>query len=157
MKYHRNLLAPPQKSTAQILLGIFSLILAVAWPCFRILDGEPSIRLSDWVYAAFFFISGIVYTLSGLGKSVETFFGEAFIHLDAYCIRLKLSVFKKETKINWEDVQSITYEPTLLRICTHDNSTRVFDVSTLDFSCLQDLKKVLAEIAVEKQVMYRMK
>ncbi|MFN3782499.1 MAG: hypothetical protein ACK4R6_01155 [Spirosomataceae bacterium] len=156
MKYHRNLLAPPQKSTAQTLLGIFSLIFAVAWPVFRILDGEP-IRLSDWVYAAFFFISGIVYTLSGLGKSVETFFGEAFIHLDAHCIRLKLSVFKKETRINWEDIQSITYEPTLLRIHINDNSTRVFGVSTLDFSYLQDLKKVLAEMAVEKQVMYRMK
>jgi hypothetical protein len=156
MKYHRNLLVPPQKSTAQILLGIFSLIFAVAWLVFRILDGEQ-IRPSDWVYDAFFFVSGIVYTLLGLGKSIETFFGEAFIHLDAYCIRLKLSVFKKETKINWEDIQSITYEPTLLHIHINDNSTRVFDVSTLDFSCLQDLKKVLAEIAVEKQVMYRMK
>ena len=156
MKYHRNLLVPPQKSTAQILLGIFSLIFAVAWLVFRILDGEQ-IRPSDWVYDAFFFVSGIVYTLSGLGKSVETFFGEAFIHLDAHCIRLKWSVFKKETRINWENIQSITYEPTLLRIHINDNSTRVFDVSTLDFSCLQELKKVMAEMAAEKQVMYRMK
>ena len=156
MNYHKNLLVSPKKSTTQVLLGIFSLIFAVVWPCFRMLDTVP-IRLSDWVYAAFFFLSGIVHTLSGLGKSVETFFGEAFIHLDAHCIRLKLSVFKKETRINWENIQSITYEPTLLRIHINDNSTRVFGVSTLDFSCLQDLKKVLAEIAVEKQVMYRMK
>lgn len=157
MKYHRNLLAPPQKSTVQTLLGIFLLIFAVAWLVFRILDGEPSIRLSDWVYAAFFFISGIVYTLSGLGKSVETFFGEAFILLDADCIHLKLGVLKKETKISWEDIESITYEPTLFRIHTHDNATHVFDVSELDFSCLQELKKVMAEMAAEKQVMYRMK
>lgn len=156
MKYHRNLLVPPQKSTAQILLGIFSLIFAVAWLVFRILDGEQ-IRPSDWVYDAFFFVSGIVYTLLGLGKSIETFFGEAFILLDADCIHLKLGVLKKETKISWEDIESITYEPTLFRIHTHDNATHVFDVSELDFSCLQELKKVMAEMAAEKQVMYRMK
>ena len=156
MKYHRNLLAPPQKSTVQTLLGIFSLIFAVAWLVFRILDGEQ-IRPSDWVYDAFFFVSGIVYTLLGLGKSIETFFGEAFILLDADCIHLKLGVLKKETKISWEDIESITYEPTLFRIHTHDNATHVFDVSELDFSCLQELKKVMAEMAAEKQVMYRMK
>lgn len=156
MKYHRNLLVPPQKSTAQILLGIFSLIFTVAWLVFRILDGEQ-IRPSDWVYDAFFFVSGIVYTLLGLGKSIETFFGEAFILLDADCIHLKLGVLKKETKISWEDIESITYEPTLFRIHTHDNATHVFDVSELDFSCLQELKKVMAEMAAEKQVMYRMK
>ena len=156
MKYHRNLLVPPQKSTAQILLGIFSLIFAVAWLVFRILDGEQ-IRPSDWVYDAFFFVSGIVYTLLGLGKSIETFFGEAFILLDADCIHLKLGVLKKETKISWEDIESITYEPTLFRIHTHDNATHVFDVSELDFSCLQELKKVMAEMAAGKQVMYRMK
>lgn len=156
MNYHKNLLVSPKKSTTQVLLGIFSLIFAVVWPCFRMLD-NVSIRLSDWVYAAFFFLSGIVHTLSGLGKPIESHFGTAFIQLDTHYVHLKLSVFKKESKFKWEDIQSIAYEPTLLRIRTHDNSTHVFDVSALDFSCLQELKKVLAELAAEKQVMYRMK
>jgi len=47
----------------------------------------------------------LTHIFAGLVVSIERFFGKAFVHIDNEMIDIKLGVFEKEYKIDWQEIK----------------------------------------------------
>jgi CheY-like chemotaxis protein len=78
-----------------MVFGLTFLIIAFFWIFTRINNNE-TINLFDWFYTAIFGLNGLVHIIAGLGYSIESIFGKAFIKIDNDNINIKLGIFEKE-------------------------------------------------------------
>jgi hypothetical protein len=153
MEYYRNLLKNNQKSLFRLILGILLVIGSIYIIADRIVD-KGSIRAFDWSFSAIFALNGLMHIFLGLGTTIERFFGKAFIEIDTNTINIKLGVFKKAQRIDWQDIQVIGFAPHSFNFQMKDGSTQLLPVTKLDDLCISDVKKILSEIADTKKIKY---
>ena len=153
MEYYRNLLKNNPKSLFHLILGILLLIICIFYIADKII-GKESIRLFDWSYSVILALNGFGQIFLGLGTTIERFFGKAFIEIDTNTINIKLGVFKKAQRIDWQDIQVIGFAPHSFNFQMKDGSTQLLPVTKLDDLCISDVKKILSEIADTKKIKY---
>jgi len=141
MEYKRDLLKNIDKSIFRVLLGIFFCTISILWIIARLADNEL-IRLFDWFYS---------------GISIERFFGKAFVHIDNETIDIKLGVFEKEYKIDWQEIKSIECKLGNFTIQKQDNSSVFFPISKLDYSNVVGIKNIISELADSKDIQCNIK
>lgn len=151
MEYKNDLLKNNGKSIFRLILGIFFCVISILWIIARLADNE-SIKLFDWVYSGIFTLMGLTHIFTGLGISIERFFGKAFIHIDNEKVNIKLGLFEKEYKIDWQEIKSIDCKSVDITIQKQDNSSIFFPISKLDYSNVIGIKDGLLKLAESKNI-----
>jgi hypothetical protein len=101
-----------------------------------------------------FNLIGLPHIFAGLGISIESFFGKAFVHIDNEMIDIKLGAFEKEYKIDWQKIKSIECKSGDFTIHKLDNSSIFFPISKLDYSSILDIRNTLLKLAESKNIRY---
>jgi len=151
MEYKRDLFKNIDKSIIRLFLGIFFCTISILWIIARLADKEL-IRLFDWFYSASFVLIGLTHILAGRGISIERYFGKAFVHIDNETIDIKLGVFEKEYKIDWQEIKSIDCKLGNFTVQKLDNSSVFFPISKLDYSNVTGIKDIMYKLAVSKNI-----
>ncbi len=151
MEYKKDLLKNNAKSIFRLILGIFFCVTSILWIIARLADNEL-IRLFDWFYSGIFTLIGLGHIFSGLGISVEGFFGKAFVHIDNEMVDFKLGVFEKEYKINWQEIKSIDCKSGDFTIQKLDNSSVFLPVSKLGYSTVTGIKDIMSKLAESRDI-----
>jgi len=154
MEYKKDLLKKSDKSIFRLILGISMCVISILWIVARLAENDL-IRPFDWVYSGIFALSGVTHILTGLGISIESFFGKAFVYIDNEMIDIKLGVFEKEYKIDWQDVKSIEYKLGDFTIQQLDNSSIFFPISKLDYSSIIGIRNIMSKLAESKDIRYK--
>ena len=135
MEYKRDLLKNTDKSIFRLLFGIFFCAISILWIITRLADNEL-IRLFDWFYSGSFILIGLTHVFAGRGISIERFFGKAFVHIDVEMLDIKLGIFEKEYKIDWQEIKSIECKFGNFTVQKLDNSSIFFfNIKTRLFQC----------------------
>lgn len=153
MEYKKDLLKKSDKSIYRLILGIIFCVSSILWIIARLADNEL-IGLFDWFYVGFFTLMGLTYILAGLGISIERYFGKAFVHIDNEMIYIKLGVFEKECKIDWQDVKSIEYKLGDFTVQQLDNSSVFFPISKLNYSNVIGIRNTMSKLAESKDIRF---
>jgi len=146
-----DLLKKPKKSLFRVILGILMFLLAIGWIIIRVIK-NISITPFDWIYSGIFSLNGVSHVIEGLGYSFERFFGKAYILINLECISLKITVFEKEQYINWDEIKSIDYKLNKFEIKKKDDTNMVLNLSRLDYISINEIKKIINDIAKEKNI-----
>lgn len=151
MELKKDLLIPTKKSKFRVILGILFVVLSASWIALRIID-DQIIRPFDWIYSGVFALTGLAHALDGFGISFLALFFKAFLSIDTERISVKLGVFAKEFNLDWMEVQSINYTLNKFQFMQKDGHIKIMDVSTLDYTSKNELKSVIQDIALSKQI-----
>jgi len=151
MEYKSDLIKNNSKSIFRLVLGIFCCMISILWITARLVDNEL-IRLFDWFYAGFFTFIGLTHIFTGLGISIERFFGKAFVHINPEMIHIKPGVFEKEYKIDWQEIKSIEYKSVDFTIQKLDNSFLFLPISKLDYSYVTGIRDIIFKLAESKNI-----
>ena len=151
MEYKTDLFKYNSKSIFRLILGISSCLISILWIIARLVDNEL-IRLFDWFYFVMFNLIGLPHIFAGLGISIESFFGKAFVHIDKEMIDIKLGAFEKEFKIDWQEIKSIECKSGDFTIQKLDNSSVFFPISKLDYSNVIGIRDIIFKLAESKNI-----
>lgn len=154
MEFYKDLLVKNKKSKFRVVLGLFFLLVAVAWIAVKQMDNEP-IKMFDWIYSGIFALNAVVHTIGGLGYPIEGLVGRAFIKIDKNSISFKLGRFEKEESVSWEDVQAIDYKVNQLLILNKDESQLILSLSKIEYSIVQEVKGKLTVLSNKKGIKVR--
>ncbi len=153
MEYTQDLLKNNAKSIFRLILGISMCLISILWIVARLAENDL-IRVFDWIYSGSFALIGVTHIFTGLGTSVERFFGKAFVYIDSEMIDMKLGVFEKEYKIDWLEIKSIECKSGDFTIQKRDNSFVFFPISKLDYSSIIGIKDIVLKLADSKDIRY---
>jgi len=152
MELKRNLLKVSEKSRFRIILGVGFLILAVAWVVGRTVENQD-IRLIDWIYSFLFVSFGIIYTTEGVGIAFPGLFWKAFVAIDEIQISLKPGIFSEARNVYWNDILSVEYNPLNFKFTKMDHGYMILKLSGMDYALIQEIKKIIEDIAHEKGIL----
>ncbi len=151
MNYSIDLLSFRTKSKFVLVLGILLVLVAVGW-FIAIWMRKGSTSFFDWLFFVLLLLNGVVQTSYGLGNPIEKLFGKAFVRINSQAISIKTGVFDKKQTVKWSGIHAISYKPTCFIITKKDNSTCKLSISKLDYSVIQDIKRVMNNIADDKNI-----
>lgn len=146
-----DLIPKAKKSKFTLLMGVTGIILAILYLVFIIHNkhDEWILYIPMMLYMLVYGVSGI---LSGLGYSVERFFGSAYVHIDDQHIAIKPGIRAKEQSIPWSRIRSMQYKTNWFHITQIDGSTSKFSLSDLEFEVLIEARDAIRLIAAEKGI-----
>ncbi len=75
MENKKDLQKNNNKSIYRLILGISMCLLSILWIFARLAENDL-IKPFDWIYSGFFALSGVTHIFTGLGSSIERFFGK---------------------------------------------------------------------------------
>ncbi len=151
MEYSVDLLSFRTKSKFVLTLGILLVLSAIGW-FIAIWVRKGSVSLFDWLFFILLLLNGLLQTSNGLGNPIERLFGKAFVKINSRTISIKTGVFDKKQTVKWSDIRLISYKPANFVITKKDNSTCKLSMSKLDYSVIQDIKRVMNNIANDKNI-----
>jgi hypothetical protein len=151
MELKIDLIPKAKKSKFTLLMGVIGIILAILYIVFIIHKKQ-----NDWIlylpmmlYMLVLGTSGIV---TGLGYSLEKYFGSAYVHIDDQHIAIKPGIRTKEQSIPWNRIKSMEYKTNWFHITQTDGSTSKFSLSDLEFKVLIEARDAIRLIAAEKGI-----
>jgi hypothetical protein len=152
-----NILRPPAKSIFRRVLGALYILMSIAWLILRITSVEPvvnraTITFLDLIYTVFFGFTGIVYLIEGSGISMSSWFGEAYIKINATRLCIKKRVFSKEWSLLWSEIERVEFSVIKIKFRLKDKSNLEFNYDNLDYEHIQEIKKSIKSIAGEKNI-----
>ena len=150
MELKIDLLKEKRKSLLRVVLGILSFLVAIGWMITKII-GKEVVRPFDWVFCGIFALNGIAHFTEGLGYSLESFFGKAYVLINSEIIALKASIVNKEQLIHWDEIQSMEYKLNKFEIKKTDNTLLVINLSNFDYLLKEKIKQTIQCIAKEKK------
>ena len=133
------------------MLGIGCIIIAALWIPVRKFENHI-VDLMDWLYTTLFIVYGIVYTIEGFGVAFLSLLGKAYVVIDQDGISIKTGIFDKAQKILWNAISSIDYHPLSFHVHRLNNTDLKLKLSGMDYSLIQEIKKVVGFIANEKGI-----
>ncbi|MGK9477994.1 hypothetical protein ACSSV9_14405 [Melioribacter sp. OK-6-Me] len=134
-----------KKSLPKKAYGILSVIFSVLWIIIQYNDNNLS--LFNIIYSLYFLLLGISFYYDGLGKSLSSLFGGAFIDLTNEYFKIKPSTFSKIYSFNWDKIKSIKIGVVNIEIIGADDKLHKIDLSTLDYPVVIELKQRLSELS----------
>ena len=140
-----------KKSLFKVIFGILVFLFAISWIVVRVI-GNRSITPFDWIYFGVFSFNGAISFIEGLGVSIESYFGKAYILINLEYISLKASIFDKKQYIDWAEIKSIDYKLNKFEIEKTDNTNMVLDLSKFDYTSINEIKKAINDIAEGKNI-----
>lgn len=151
MELKIDLIPKAKKSKFTFLMGVIGIILAILYLVFIIhkKQDEWILYLPMMLYMLVLGASGI---LSGLGYSVEKFFGSAYVNIDDEHIAIKPGIRTKEQSILWSQIKSMEYKTNWFQITQTDGSTSKFSLSDLEFKVLIEARDAIRMMAAEKGI-----
>jgi len=145
MELKKDLLKKDKKSIFRIILGVLFLVFSIVWIIVKSNDGIIGF---DCFYSGWFALYGVYLIIDEFGLSI----GKAFIFIDMDIISIKTGVFDKEQSIVWNDIKSINYKINSFEIVRSNDSLLTFNIKSLGYSLIKDIKQVIRGIASEKGV-----
>jgi hypothetical protein len=106
----------------------------------------------QWMMMIYMLVLGSKSILTGLGYSVEKFFGSAFIHIDNDHISIKPGIRVKVQTIAWNQIKSMEYKSNWFKIINIDGSSSKFSLSDLEFKVLIEVRDAIMSLAAEKGI-----
>lgn len=147
MELKKDLLKKDKKSIFRIILGVLQFTCVIVW----LTDTDNHLILRrpfNWIFLGCLVLSGILYIIDGFGFAI----GKAFIFIDKEIISIKIGVFDKKQSIVWNDIKSINYKINNVEIIRSDNSSMTFNIKSLGYSLIKNIKQVISGIASEKGI-----
>lgn len=95
-----------------------------------------------------FLLLGIINVSRSFDFNVEKLFGEAFVKINNTSFTLKTSPYKSEQNILWQDIESVHYTAGRFTFLKKDQTSVKFSVINLDYTSIQEIKKVVSKYAV---------
>ncbi len=151
MDYSKDLLKEKKKSKFALIFSLLFYVVAISWIPIRLVE-NGAISGFDWFYTSIMFLNGLSQTMAGRGYSIERLIGKAFIKIDNQVIKIKTGAFDKEQSIDWSEISSIDYKPSIFIITKNDNSICQLTMTKLEYSEIQDIKNVIDKIANDKKI-----
>ena len=151
MELKIDLLPKRKRSNFTLLMGLISIAFPIIYYISsKLEDKEMSGSfLPMMVYLGLNGINGIV---SGLGYSVERFFGSAYVQVDDEHIAVKTGVWQKAQSSKWIEIQSMEYKTNWFKINYLDGSFSKLLLSELEFKVLIETKNMISAIASIKSI-----
>ena len=106
----------------------------------------------QWMMMIYMLVLGTKGIITGLGYSVEKFFGSAYIHIDNENIAIKPKIRTKVKSIPWDQIKCMEYKANWFKIIHLDGSSSKFSLSDLEFKVLIEARDAIMLIAAEKGV-----
>ena len=151
MELKINLLEKKKKSLFRVILGIGCVLIVSSWILFIFIE-RGIIRPFDWFYFGIFMLNGVIHFVEGLGYSLESLFGKAYILINSEIISLKSSAFDKEQSVNWNEIKSIYYKIDRFNIKKTDDTTIFINISKFDYKLMRQIKETVDCIAKAKNI-----
>ena len=151
MELKKDLLNKEKKSVFRVILGILFFAISIFWITDRIMD-NLIIRAFDWFYTGIFALNGLVHTIEGFGFSIARLFGKAFVLIDNEQISIKLGIIDKGQNIYWKDIKAIDYKLNKFHVENIDNTSKILDLSKLDYTLKNEVKEIISGIAKDKNI-----
>lgn len=151
MELKKDLLKKGKKSLYRIIIGFLFIAFSIAWVYTRYPENKP-IRVFDWSYFGVFALNGVIHLIEGFGISISKFFGKAYISIDKENIIVKSSIFEKEQRIVWNEIESIEFKPTRILFIKINNTQMNIDYSKLEYEIILKIKESINQFAKEKSI-----
>ncbi|HKK43714.1 MAG TPA: hypothetical protein VJ963_14955 [Bacteroidales bacterium] len=146
-----NLIRIPEKSKIRSVLGLTYLFFGLTIIILILLiEGRLSVLMS--LICIFLVLDGIIFYIDGLGISISGLFGEAYIWIDNSEIRVKKSIFSKESILFRDHIDRIVISVICIRFKLKDGTGKKLDYSNLDYTNIQKIKKTIRTIMAEKGI-----
>jgi len=151
MELNIDLLEKREKSVLLIILGLLLLCFPIFILIWRhLLPYAHDVRLLDNISYSLLFFSGVGLIIVGLGGSPLKIFGKAFIMIDSEKISVKNKPYVKVQSVLWSDIKAIRYDSCKYHIIINNNNKQIIDLSSVDYSLMNDVKKTVSNIALKK-------
>ena len=95
----------------------------------------------------FLFLNGVNGIVTGLGYSVEKFFGSAYVQVDDDVIVVKTKVIKKAQSFVWSKIKTLDYKTNWFEITDLDGLKSRLILSDLEFKVLAETRDTISAIA----------
>ncbi|MDR2145717.1 MAG: hypothetical protein LBE91_04570 [Tannerella sp.] len=152
MELKIDLLKGRGKSRLRIVFGVLCILLSGAWLIVGILEKESELLFLWILQGLLFTLMGIVHLMEGLGYSLGSYFGRAFVLINSEVISLKTNIYGKGQCVNWSEINSMNYQLNKFNIQKTDNTTVSISLVELDYLSVQEVKKTIYSIAEEKNI-----
>ena len=146
MELFIDLIPKRKKSNLTILIGAISLAFPIIYFVLRI-QGERDNLFSQWPIMVFLFLNGVNGIVTGLGYSVEKFFGSAYVQVDDDVIVVKTKVIKKAQSFVWSKIKTLDYKTNWFEITDLDGLKSRLILSDLEFKVLAETRDTISAIA----------
>lgn len=152
MELKIDLLRSQAKSPYKKWLGVLFVIFGISWTILKLVMGEP-VGFFDWIYSVVFILNGVIHLVEGTqGRTIDSYFGKAYVEVDSKLIRVKPRVFAKEQSISWTEISSLEERPASIIAIKTNGSLAHIDLSKLGYTVKSELKKAVAEVARYKKI-----
>ncbi|MDR0437307.1 MAG: hypothetical protein LBH22_03270 [Bacteroidales bacterium] len=145
-----NLLKEESKrlSTIRIIFGILFLLLSGSYLFSAV--GNESSRTWDWISFGVFLLNGIYHLSEGLGYLL----GKAYILINSELISFKVSVYKKEQSVCWNEIETISYNfyVNKFEIKKTDHTNMILNLSKFEYTTVKKIKETIDHYAKEKNI-----
>jgi hypothetical protein len=146
-----NLIVSPQKSLSRKILGSIGIILGIAMFILYAVE-KPQYYIFIIIYAAYMIFAGVVFVIDGSGISISGMLGKAFAKIDAEQIKVKPGIFNKEFVVSWKDVEKVEFKLFSIQFFGADGNLLELKYDNLDYTVIQKIKQVVANLASTKNI-----
>lgn len=151
MELKKDLLKKEKKSLFRIIIGFLFIACSIGWVYAKYVENQ-SIRVFDWSFFGIFALNGVVHLIEGFGISISKLFGKAYISIEKENIIVKSSIFEKEQRIVWNEIESIEFKPTRIHFIEINKTQINIDYSKLEYEIVLKIKDSLNQFAKEKNI-----
>lgn len=151
MNYYRDLLPRNNVSVVNFVLAGIFLYRGIVSVAVRHADHAP-MQSGDFALPIGWCMLSMICILQGLGYRHERLPGKAYVQIDDEVFVLKPWWPKKEMSVLWKDVNGIVYSAEKYTMRTRDGRAVMFELTTLDYAVIQEVKAMVEQIAAEKGI-----
>jgi hypothetical protein len=151
LSLNENLITLPERSLLRIIIGITGIICGAVL-LFIYLTEEPKHKIFMIFYSSWMIIFGLIFLYEGTGRSIENLMGDAFVKIDPVTIRVKSGVLKKETTIEWKNVDRIEFKLFSIQFFDSNGNLSELKYDNLEFVVIQKVKQVVSDLASAKKI-----
>ena len=151
MELKIDLIPKSKKSNFTLTMGIVGVVFAGIYLVIIFHESRQNWTF-QWMMMIYMLVLGTKGIVTGLGYSVEKFFGSAYIHINDEHIAIKPGIRTKVQSIDWNQIKSMEYRSNWFMIKGIDGSSSKFSLSELEFKVLIEARDVIKLIAAEKGI-----
>ncbi len=151
MKYYRDLLPRNNVSVVNFVFAGVFLLTGIFSVAVRHTPHAP-MQTVEWAIIIVWFIASAIRVHKGLGYRHERLLGKAYVQIDDEVFALKPWWQKKEMSVLWKDVNGIVYSAEKYTMRTRDGRAVMFELTTMDYAVIQEVKAMVEQIAAEKGI-----
>jgi len=149
----QQLISPPAKSIVRVIVASIALLIGIAMIILTVIPSQEQLPLSALLLACYLIPFSIYHLLEGIGISVRTMLGAAYLKINNETISIKQTSFSSLKQIKWDNVRKVRI--TLFSILFYDEEDKPTEIryDNLDYSLIQRLKKLVRYFSEQRNIL----